>query len=81
MQIKVMQAQSNFDNYSMRHGKQLEGLMKKRGKYFFCSKKRMIFEGWRDHIHNERTAYQRLVAVMRGVNRRIAFGKIRGRAF
>ena len=81
MQIQVMQLQNNLDSFAMRGGKQLEGIMKKKGKYLFCSKKRMIFEAWRDHIHNERTAYERLSRVIRKSNRRIAFSQIRGRAF
>ena len=81
MQIQVMQLQVNLDNFAMRGGKQLEGIMKKKGKYLFCSKKRMIFEAWKDTVHNERTAYDRLSRVIRRSNRRIAFSQIRGRAF
>ncbi len=73
MQIKVMQFQNDLDDFAMRGGKQLEGIMKKKGKYLFCSKKRMIYEAWRDTVHNERTAYDRIARVIRKSNRRIGF--------
>ena len=73
MQIQQMQLQVNLDDFSARHGKQLEQMMKKKGKFLFCSRKRMIFESWRDAVHNERTAYSRLTKVMKMANRRIAF--------
>ena len=52
----------------MRHGKQLENMIKKKGKFFFFSKKRMIFEAWRDTIHNESVAYQKLVSLIKRAN-------------
>lgn len=65
----------------MRHGKQLESMIKKKGKFFFCSKKRMIFEAWRDYMEQERGACGLIMKVIRHANRRIAFSQIRGRAF
>ena len=65
----------------MRHGKQLENMIKKKGKFFFFSKKRMIFEAWRDTIQNESAAYQKLVVLIKRANQRVAFGMIRGAAF
>lgn len=81
LQIEVLRMQGNLDEFATRSGKQLEGIIKKRGKYLFCSKKRMVFDAWRDQAHNERTAYDRVARVFRKSARRVAFSQIRARAF
>lgn len=65
----------------MKHGKQLENMIKKKGKFFFFSKKRMIFEAWRDTIYNENVAFKILTDSIKRANQRAAFGMIRSAAF